>query len=141
MTDEKELIREISKDLKEFRRETNEKVDHLKDRISSLDSAYKILCKDIEVIRDQDDRQNDLIAEHIEGVRQVREQNINYNKDVTRRLDREIENRTQREHQLISRLERIEAPSKWLKGTLWVVGALASVSIAYNSILQFLKSF
>jgi hypothetical protein len=138
MSDDRDLIKEIAKDLKEFRKETNEKVDHLKDRITSLDVAHKILCKDIEVIKEQDDRQNELIAEHIEGVRQVREQNISFNREVNRKLEIEVQNRLEYERKMAKRLENIEAPSKWLKGTLWVVGALASVAVAYNAIIQFL---
>lgn len=129
MSDDIDLIKEIAKDLKEFRKETNQKIDYLKDRIAAVDLAHKILCKDMEVIKDQDHRQNDLIAEHIEGVRQVREQNVNFNREVNRKLDSEI-------HKISKRLEHIEAPSKWLKGTLWVVGALSTMVLAYNAIVQ-----
>lgn len=77
-----------------------EKITDISERTARMEVEQKHMKDDLEEVKKQDDVQNKLLAEHIQGV-----------KTANARLDNEIKVREQME----GRLVKLEEPSKFLK--------------------------
>lgn len=108
-----------------------DKLSEIGERTVRMETEQKNMKEDLEEIKRQDDVQNDLLAQHIEGV-----------KTAQARLDNEIKVREMLQsghHELTSRVEALEATPKFfksLKSILMYVGAIIAIIYEAGRILH-----
>lgn len=110
-----------------------EKISEIGERTARMEAEQTNIKEDLEEVKRQDTVQNQLLAEHIQGV-----------KTANMRLDNEIEMRKQMEIQtkdIESRVSALEISPKFratLKQYLIGVGAIAGAMVAILKLLKFL---
>lgn len=104
------------------------------DKIAEMHVDVEIIKKDISYIKEEDAKQNDLLAEHIQGV-----------KTNKARLDLEIENRRQQHKETLFKLERLEQRLKdaefFPKFMINLRKSIIWIAVPAGSILAILKYF
>lgn len=131
--EDNELLKQLAQSVKEFRNETSLKLDTIKSSVSELDKQVALLSKETEYIKREDARQNELIAEHIAGVKEVRVQNGLIREELTHSLQAFASS-------LESRIKKLEGPREWIKNTLYLVLTVGGVAYALFHIIELYKS-
>lgn len=130
--DQKGLLQEVISTLRDFRKETSEGISSLAEKVAHLDKQVSLQAKDIEFIKQEDAKQNKLLDEHIEGVRQVREQNLALKENIMLEMQK-------KNSELEKRIKKLESPWQWVKTTLWLVGVLGALAYALYQIAQLIQ--
>lgn len=133
MRDDSELLHQLIESFKESRNETTAKLDALLTKSADLDKQLAILSKETEFIKREDMRQNELIAEHIAGVKEVRNQNVLLRDEFTQLLQ-------SMNTSLESRIKKLEGPREWIKNTLYLVLTVGGVAYAVFHVIELYKS-
>lgn len=104
------------------------KLDSVIERQVRLETQVEVMKDDISAIREEDRVQNELLAEHIAGV-----------KSNTQRLNNEVEARKEQIQQLSSRLGILEEVPKFLQSFKKLILYLAAVTGAILTITKFME--
>lgn len=118
-----ELLKQVVTSLREFRTEVNGQLTNQSAQIANIDKQQVAQGKDIEFMKQEDLRQNKLLEEHIEGVKQVREQNTLMKESLLTTFQSKAT-------ELEKRIKKLEGPGQWLKQTLWIIATAGAVAYA-----------
>jgi len=129
-----EVLKELINELKDFRSECNEKIDSLNEKVSNFSINQALIRKDIEFMKEEDKQQNKLLDEHIEGIDQIHEYNTQNLKEFSEKMENE-------RNELKEEIEKLKAPRKWIKGTMWLLTALGIISGAIYAIIRIIQFF
>ena len=105
-----------------------EKVSEVSEKVGIVEAKCESMEEDIKQIKEEDAKQNGLIAEHISGV-----------KTNTQRLELEIENRKDQNKSIESRLVVVEEPRhffKFVKKAAIFITAIGTAIIVIYKIVQ-----
>ena len=108
----------------------NKKLDDLTGSVASLDKQQALQAQEIAFIKKEDAEQNKLLAEHIEGTKQVREQNNLVKESMLAALQSTKE-------ELEKRIKKLESPINWLKQTGTVILGAGALAYAIHQIEKF----
>jgi len=110
------------------------KLDQVKEDLHSLDTKVQVLSEKFLMHMEQDTRNLENISHSLEAITdRLSDYNASLVEHIRRSEALEASNELMKEqielyrHDLGARLDKVEAPHKWVKGTLWVVASTSAI--------------